>query len=298
MDIILEYPDLVIIFNKNDNNIKNKILKLLHEKPSDCDGCGYIYGFYSPKDRMTQKRNNFWIKLGRTERNPFTRVEDEWGGELIFCLKTSYNHRLERLLHLFFDFARQTRIGICDQKPYEKIEIGHSKKNNVTVYTQTEDITKNKSSFTNFLSLFSCLCCSENNIKIKNDDISHYEPISEIYKKVETEIHREVEWFHFNEITNVISLSSQIWQLVEFIYNGSFLKDEKNDLIQHEEIHKININTASLEQLMTIPNVGKIIATKIIEYRQTNKFASIEDIKHVHNSLSFKFDKIKNRICI
>ena len=309
MEKLLEYPDLVTVFNKNDNDIKNKIIKLLQEKPSNCDGVGYIYGFYSPKDKTTQKKNNFWIKLGRTERNPFTRVEDEWGGELVFCIKTSYNHRLERLMHLFFDFARETRIGICEQKPYEPVQQYNCKKS-ITISTQTEDIPKEKSKFDKFLSLFSCLCLSKNNTDVKKNietvqnDISHYEPIAEIYeppaeitKKIESVTHKEIEWFHFNEITNVLSLSSQIWQLVEFIYNGSFLKD---DSIENtvEEIPKININIASLEELTMLPNVGKIIGTKIIEYRQTNKFTSIEDIRYVHNSLNLKFDRIKNRICI
>jgi competence protein ComEA len=44
----------------------------------------------------------------------------------------------------------------------------------------------------------------------------------------------------------------------------------------------ININTASAEELDTLPGVGPTIAQKIIEYRELNgPFLSIEDITNV-----------------
>mgnify|MGYP001137880761 CR=1 FL=1 len=51
---------------------------------------------------------------------------------------------------------------------------------------------------------------------------------------------------------------------------------------------KININNASKEELTSLPNIGDKRADSIIEYRQTNKFESIEDIKNV-NGIGEKF---------
>ncbi len=109
MEKIKKYHELEILFNKNDEYIQNEIITTINEKPSKSDCIGFVYCFYSTND--IQLRNNFWIKIGRTERNPFIRVEKEWKGQLIFCIKTSYNHKLEKLVHLFFDYSREPKIN-------------------------------------------------------------------------------------------------------------------------------------------------------------------------------------------
>ena len=51
---------------------------------------------------------------------------------------------------------------------------------------------------------------------------------------------------------------------------------------------KININKASKEELMSLPNIGEKRADSILEYRESNKFETIEDIKNV-NGIGEKF---------
>ena len=58
----------------------------------------------------------------------------------------------------------------------------------------------------------------------------------------------------------------------------------------------ININTASLEQLQTLPGVGESKAKSIIEYREKQKFKTIEDIKNVTGIGDSLFAKIKENI--
>jgi len=49
-----------------------------------------------------------------------------------------------------------------------------------------------------------------------------------------------------------------------------------------DETPLININTASLQELKTLPGIGDVIASNIIAYREKNgDFASIEEIKNV-----------------
>ena len=58
----------------------------------------------------------------------------------------------------------------------------------------------------------------------------------------------------------------------------------------------ININKASLDELITLPGIGNSIAEKIITYRTNNKFNSIDDIKNVSGIGDAKFNKIKKYI--
>lgn len=58
----------------------------------------------------------------------------------------------------------------------------------------------------------------------------------------------------------------------------------------------ININVASKEELTTLNGIGDVIAERIIEYRTSNKFKSIEDIKSVKGIGDGIYDKIKDDI--
>jgi len=62
---------------------------------------------------------------------------------------------------------------------------------------------------------------------------------------------------------------------------------------------KVNINTATAEELDALPGVGPSIAQRIIEYRTTNgPFQSIEDIKNVRGIGDATFEKLKDKITV
>lgn len=65
-----------------------------------------------------------------------------------------------------------------------------------------------------------------------------------------------------------------------------------------DPIVKVNINSANKEKLMTINAIGDTVATKIIEYRASNPFKRIEDIKNVSGIGPATFEKVKNYITI
>ena len=59
-----------------------------------------------------------------------------------------------------------------------------------------------------------------------------------------------------------------------------------------EVVKKININTATVEELQELKGIGPKIAEKIIEYREENgNFEKIEDIQKVKGIGPKKFEK-------
>ena len=62
---------------------------------------------------------------------------------------------------------------------------------------------------------------------------------------------------------------------------------------------KININTATKDELLKINGIGETKANSIIEYRNKNgNFNNIEEIKNVSGIGDAAFEKIKNQITI
>nr|UWI49099.1 DUF655 domain-containing protein [Clostridioides difficile] len=77
--------------------------------------------------------------------------------------------------------------------------------------------------------------------------------------------------------------------------NESESKNNKN----LSDKSKININTATLGELDTLPGVGEATANKILQHREENgQFTSIEDIKNVNGIGDKKYENLKDLICI
>lgn len=80
----------------------------------------------------------------------------------------------------------------------------------------------------------------------------------------------------------------------ESLKNDACIEDNK----KVEENTKVNINTASQEELMTLPGIGEAKAKDIIKYREKKKFEKIEDIKEVSGIGDSLFAKIKENITV
>lgn len=121
-----------------------------------------------------------------------------------------------------------------------------------------------------------------------------------------------------NATTANINLSQKLKnEMVIYIFSKSELTTKKtttttatpckcetieiNNCINNEETNNslININTASLEQLQTLPGIGESKAKAIISYRTDHgNFNTIEDIKNVSGLGDALFDKIKDYITV
>lgn len=72
---------------------------------------------------------------------------------------------------------------------------------------------------------------------------------------------------------------------------------EEDNTKDNNEI--ININTASKEELMTLPGIGEVRAEEIINYRSNNgSFKTIDDIKNVSGIGEELFEEIKANITV
>ncbi len=82
---------------------------------------------------------------------------------------------------------------------------------------------------------------------------------------------------------------------------SSVINNDTGDSIETSDDERtlVNINTAMLDELDTLPGIGYIIAQRIIDYRaEYGPFESIEDIMNVSGIKESVYDQIKELICI
>lgn len=84
----------------------------------------------------------------------------------------------------------------------------------------------------------------------------------------------------------------------EKIYIFEVGENTPQDLYNDGNEGKININTASKENLMSLPGIGEVYAQRIIDYRSVKIFSSIEEIKEVQGIGDKIFEKIKESITV
>ncbi|MBQ2583796.1 MAG: ComEA family DNA-binding protein [Erysipelotrichaceae bacterium] len=66
-----------------------------------------------------------------------------------------------------------------------------------------------------------------------------------------------------------------------------------------EEKKLVSINSAGIEELTTLPGIGKTTAQKIIDYRQEKgSFLSLEELMNVKGIGKSKYEKIKGSITL
>ena len=84
----------------------------------------------------------------------------------------------------------------------------------------------------------------------------------------------------------------------KFTSNLKFLEEQHKMKDNKQNSTTININTATLEELDTLPGIGPAIAKRIVEFRSTQPFTKPEDIMLVKGIGKKKFAKLRERITI
>lgn len=106
-----------------------------------------------------------------------------------------------------------------------------------------------------------------------------------------------------NRINLAIKLNDEEHYIIPKIGEDNIISQDISvnniDTIKNEQTSKININTATIEELDNLPGVGEATANKILNYREENgMFKSIEEIKNVNGIGEKKYVDIKDKICI
>ena len=166
-----------------------------------------------------------------------------------------------------------------------------------------------------FLIILLFILFSIYNIKEINNDIiknknNNYDNINMIKVEIKGEVQKpNIYYFYsYNTLNDLIiksgpTIFSDLSNLdlnEELVANKVYIipKKELNIKLDYNN-ELININTASLEELIKLNGVGKLIAQRIIDYRlENNNFKNIEELKNVKGIGNEIFNKIKTRIKI
>ena len=63
-------------------------------------------------------------------------------------------------------------------------------------------------------------------------------------------------------------------------------------------LEKINLNTATIEQLMELKGIGEKTAEKIIEYRSNKKFTTVDEVVNVKGVGEKTLEKIRDQLTV
>ena len=106
----------------------------------------------------------------------------------------------------------------------------------------------------------------------------------------------------FDEMVIIVYSKSSLNNNVNNNKNDALIKNDEKALINSSNsssnLSLVNINTASIDELLTLSGIGNSKAEAIIKYRESNKFNTIDDIKNISGIGDSLFEKIKDYISV
>lgn len=111
--------------------------------------------------------------------------------------------------------------------------------------------------------------------------------------------------YNKDEIEKIRQESNKTETIIKYIEKKCTCPDTTNDACikkattEEKKDTKVSINTATVEELMTIDGIGESKAKAIVKYRETNgNFETIEEIKNVSGIGESTFEKFKDYITV
>lgn len=138
------------------------------------------------------------------------------------------------------------------------------------------------------------------NIKIDNDfSINEKEIIVDVKGEVKEEGTYKLKLGStFKDLLELIELNENA-DISSFNLNNTLSNKQVIVIPAIKDNHLISINSASLEELMSLKGIGESLANRIIEYREKNNgFKELEDLLNVSGIGEKKFEKIKDYITL
>ncbi|XFA99523.1 SLBB domain-containing protein [Candidatus Izemoplasma sp. B36] len=100
-------------------------------------------------------------------------------------------------------------------------------------------------------------------------------------------------------VTTNCDLSKVDFEITLCLGATIYIPSYDDEVIENTESDLININTANLETLMTLPGIGQILAQRIIDYRaEYGSYLTIEDIMNVSGIKESIYEQIKESITV
>lgn len=102
---------------------------------------------------------------------------------------------------------------------------------------------------------------------------------------------------HHPKFIRIFLISSLVFGSLS--YQASAAPEKSKMQQSQKQMKRINLNTATQKQLVTLPGVGKKKAAAIIEYRTKNgKFKNLEDVMKVKGIGPKMLNKFKNQLTL
>ena len=122
--------------------------------------------------------------------------------------------------------------------------------------------------------------------------------ILNLSKKLEDEM--TIVIYSQQEVKDYVNSKNELQSKLELcelkIKNNACIIESSNNTSTDNNKSLVNINTASKEELMSLPGIGEAKAKAIINYRSGKSFKSIDEIKNVDGIGDSLFESIKEYI--